>query len=279
VLRKVSAYIRILRPLNFLFVIVAVIFGAFYKYSIPFPILLPLVGAFAAAFISGGGYVLNDYFDYSIDVINRQDRVLPSGLMSKDVARIYGYMLIVLGVFLTLFLRNVWATIIAVINSFLLMLYAMKSKHIHFWKNLLVATITASTFLFGSVITENLNNALLVIICAFFYTLIREIVKDVSDKYGDRALLSKTLPQIWGNRKTILLAFLFWAGFVVTIIWGYPEFYSSVFFIIILTFFCLVIGINLLIIYVKPTVRIAAISHRFMKLHMLLFLIILWMAQ
>jgi len=278
VIQTLFAYIRILRPLNFLFVLIAVLFGAYYNIS-SYPLPYPLLAGIAAALISGGGYVINDYYDYSIDMINRKERVLPSGLIAPAKAKYYGICLFVLGIIISIFLRNPWMIAIAVFNSVLLFIYAMKSKRIHFWGNLLVAFVTASTFIFGSFITNNLRNALFVGLCAFFYTMIRELVKDIEDKYGDKSVGAKTLPLLWGDKKTLLLALLFWIGFTLTIVWGYPELYSSEFFILLLVGIVFLILIDLIILITKPLIKTAKYSESFMKVHMLVFLIILWTAQ
>jgi len=278
VIQTFFAYIRILRPLNFLFVFIAVLFGAYYKVT-AYPIFYPLLAGFAAAFISGGGYIINDFYDYSIDMINRKERVLPSGLITPVKAKYYGACFFILGIIISIFLHNIWMIAIAVLNSILLFIYAMKSKRIHFWGNLLVAFATASTFIFGSFITNNLRNALFVAICAFFYTMIRELVKDIEDKNGDSSVGAKTLPILWGDKKTLLLSMLFWIGFAATIIWGYPEFYSSAFFILLMIGIVFLILVDLIILIIKPLTKTAKYSESFMKVHMLVFLVILWVAQ
>lgn len=272
------AYIRILRPLNFLFVLIAVLFGAYYKVT-AYPLFYPLLASIAAALISGGGYVINDYYDYTIDMINRKERVLPSGMISPRKAKYYAICLFISGIIISVFLQNGWMIAIAALNSFLLYVYAMKSKRIHFWGNLLVAFVTASTFVFGSFITNNLRNAFFVALCAFFYSMIRELVKDIEDKNGDSSADAKTLPLLWGDKKTLLLSLLFWIGFTATIIWGYPGFYSLTFFILLLIAIAFLLLIDLIILLIKTTTKTAKYSESFMKVHMLLFLIILWVAQ
>jgi len=278
VIQSIRAYIRILRPLNFLFVLIAVLFGAYYKVA-AYPIFYPLLAGIAAALISGGGYVINDYYDYSIDMVNRKERVLPSGMISPTRAKYYAICLFISGIIISIFLRNLWMIAIAAFNSFLLYVYAMKSKRIHFWGNLLVAYVTSSTFIFGSFITHNLRNAFFVALCAFFYTMIRELVKDIEDKNGDRSAGAKTLPLLWGDKKTLLLSLLFWIGFTATIIWGYPKFYSSTFFILLLIVIVFMLLIDLIILLIKTTTKTAKYSESFMKVHMLIFLVILWVAQ
>lgn len=276
--KRFLAYIRILRPLNFIFVFIAVLFGVYYKIE-SFPILYPILAGLAAAIISGGGYVINDYHDYSIDVINRKGRVLPSGLMSKSIAKLYAFSLFAAGILLSIFIRNPWMISIAIINTLLLYVYALYGKKIHFGGNLLVAFVTASTFVFGSFISDNFKNAFFVALCAFFYTLIRELIKDIEDKKGDSSIESRTLPLIWGNRNTLLISFVSWLFFAAVIIWAFPKFYSLAFFVIILIGIVLLLLFDIVIIYINQNEKLITFSERYMKVHMLIFLIILWMAQ
>src|SRR5215210_7748613 len=59
---------------------------------------LPLVGASMA--IYAAGIALNDVFDYDIDLIERPDRPLPSGRVSRRLAAGLGGGLLVLGLVL-----------------------------------------------------------------------------------------------------------------------------------------------------------------------------------
>ena len=70
-------FVRIIRPVNFIFVIITTLFGALYPnfYEVN---RFMVFAALSAAFISAAGYVVNDYFDRNIDKINRPDRMIPS---------------------------------------------------------------------------------------------------------------------------------------------------------------------------------------------------------
>lgn len=58
---------------------------------------------------------------------------------------------------------------------------------------------------------------------AFFFTLVREIVKDLEDRFGDARYGCKTLPVIWGVNKTkTFIAFLMGVFSVVLLFLNYP---------------------------------------------------------
>jgi 4-hydroxybenzoate polyprenyltransferase len=59
------------------------------------PILLLVV---ATAGLYGGGVVLNDVFDADLDKVERPERPIPSGLISKTSAAIFGTLLLIIGI-------------------------------------------------------------------------------------------------------------------------------------------------------------------------------------
>src|SRR6478735_6826850 len=59
---------------------------------------LPLCGASMA--IYAAGIALNDVFDYEIDLVERPNRPLPSGRVSRRFASVLGWGLLVLGIVL-----------------------------------------------------------------------------------------------------------------------------------------------------------------------------------
>ena len=54
------------------------------------------------------------------------------------------------------------------------------------------------------------DNSLVVIyaLFAFFMTLVREVIKDMEDLKGDNSFGCKTLPIVWGIRKTKILIYI-----------------------------------------------------------------------
>jgi 4-hydroxybenzoate polyprenyltransferase len=59
------------------------------------PILLLVI---ATAGLYGGGVVLNDVFDADLDKVERPERPIPSGLISKTSAAIFGTLLLIIGI-------------------------------------------------------------------------------------------------------------------------------------------------------------------------------------
>ena len=94
------------------------------------------------------------------------------------------------------------------VNSLALFYYAKSFKLSFLTGNLLVAYASASTFVFGGIVTDNIDNSIVVAIFAFLFTLIREITKDIEDIQGDKELDAKTLPIIKGIKPAAKITFI-----------------------------------------------------------------------
>ena len=207
-----NPYIEILRPGNAMMGAIAIILVAIIDRSFNVPIILAMLAVF---FETAAGNVINDYFDYNIDLINKPERPIPSGRISLTAGRNYGYLLFLLGTvcgFLISFLTDNWIPFgIVLIADVVLYLYAYKLKTAPLIGNLTVGFMTGFGFVFGGFC---LNNPTIIITSiylgffAFVMTTARELVKDIEDMEGDKAEGAKTLPILYGERITALLAFV-----------------------------------------------------------------------
>jgi 4-hydroxybenzoate polyprenyltransferase len=168
--------------------------------------------------IAAGGYVINDYYDIKIDYINRPQKVVVGKLIKRRIALtthiVFSFFGIVIGVFVNLYVGAV--NLVAV---FLLWFYSNHLKRLPFVGNLIIALLTATSLMVIMILYP--TNHLLVFIYAifsFFINLIREIIKDIEDWKGDQVFGCKTLPVIWGIRKTKRLIFFILAIFIISVI-------------------------------------------------------------
>ena len=173
----------------------------------PSDVFLAVLGTVCA---SSGGMVVNDYFDYDIDVINRPERALPRGAATLQGAYIFACILFGLA-FLFIALTNVLCIVIGYPAIVLIMVYSWRLKREPFIGNFVVAFLTSLTLVYGGAAVGNIVLVTMLAICAFFANLSREIVKDIEDVKGDETLGSRTLPILWGVRRSVLTA----AGFLV----------------------------------------------------------------
>lgn len=240
---KISAFLKLIRPINLVITIAVVIVASIIcigKINLSLDVIL---GAFAAACVAAGGNIINDIFDLEIDKINRPKRPLPSNQITKKEA-IYFY--INMNIFsLIIGLKISFpAFLIILFTIILLFLYSYKAKGIPFIGNIIVAVCTALAFIYGGILVDNVNDAIIPAIFAFLVNLIREMVKDIEDINGDEKNGVLTIPIKFGitaSKKIIFLnsIILIFATFL-PFIYGL---YQIEYFIIVLFF------VNLPIIY------------------------------
>ncbi len=189
----VRGYVEVTRPGNALAAGVLTFTGAFVAGGVPATSDLVLVAVAATVFATGGGNVINDYFDREIDEVNRPNRPIPRGAVSPRAAVAETAVLFAGAVGLAILLPRT-AIIIAVVNLCLLVAYTQLFKGIPGVGNLVVASLTGSTFLFGGAAVGEPLGAVVLCILAGLATLAREVIKDVEDMEGDRQQGLSTLP-------------------------------------------------------------------------------------
>ncbi|MBO8175151.1 MAG: geranylgeranylglycerol-phosphate geranylgeranyltransferase [Thermococcus sp.] len=203
-----KAFIEILRPHNCVVAGLVGILGSIVALE-HFPELKTALLIFAVIFLGcSAGNTINDYFDYEIDKINRPTRPLPRGAMSRKTAFWYAMLLFVVGLVLA-YQLNIYAFLLAVVAYFVLFIYAWKLKPLPIIGNIMVASLTGATPLYGAIAVGKIGLAGYLALCAFMVNLSREIMKDIEDIEGDKAKGAKTLPIVWGIKKSAYLASLF----------------------------------------------------------------------
>ena len=205
-----NPYIEILRPGNAIMGAISIVLIALIDKTFSIPIILAMITVF---FETAAGNVINDYFDYKIDLINKPQRPIPSGRISLKNGRNYAYFLFLAGTvcgFLISYLTDNWIPfVIVLIADAILYLYAYKLKTTPLIGNLTVGFMTGFGFVFGGFSINNptiITTSLFLGFFAFVMTTAREIVKDIEDMEGDRADGAKTLPILIGEKKPAILA-------------------------------------------------------------------------
>ena len=205
-----NPYLEIMRPGNAIMGAISIILVAIIDKSFSIPIVLAMIAVF---FETAAGNVINDYFDYSIDLINKPDRPLPSGRISLKNGKYYAYLLFLAGTvcgFLISYLTNNWIPFaIVVIADIILYLYAYTLKSTPVIGNLAVGFMTGFGFVFGGFSINNPHIVFISIYLGFFafvMTTAREIVKDIEDVEGDKADGARTLPILIGKKIPAIIA-------------------------------------------------------------------------
>jgi 4-hydroxybenzoate polyprenyltransferase len=214
---------RISRPINLLMVGFTQLMTAYFLVETT-PQGLPVFQdfnlyllVFSTIIITAAGYMINDYYDVKIDYVNRPHEVI----VGKGIKRRMIIMLHTVFNFAGIGIGFLIAPRIGLINfvaAFLLWLYSNQLKRKPFIGNLTVAFLTGlAIYLVAFYYQKSELLVLTYAIFAFFLNLIREIIKDIEDRPGDRKHGCRTLPIVIGFRKTKDVIFLVAICFVCAI--------------------------------------------------------------
>ena len=177
--------------------------------------------------IAAGGYIINDYYDQKIDMVNRPDKVVIGVLMRRRLALLAHFVLTVGAIALGFYL-NPKIGVVHIFSSFFLWYYSNQLRRITIIGNVVIAFLTGLTLLMVCIYLA--RNEVLVYIYASFamaITLIREVLKDMEDVKGDSKFGIESLPVIFGIRGAKAFIYLaigisgaFLISFLITIdIW------------------------------------------------------------
>ena len=168
--------------------------------------------------IAAAGYIINDYYDIKIDLINKPERVV----IGKSITRRYAILLHTVLSFAGVVFGLALSWKIAAVNFFcatVLWWYSNNLKRQPFVGNFVVALLTGvAIWLVDSLYKTGHVAIITYALFAFFMTLIREIIKDMEDLKGDHTFGCQTLPIVWGMRKTKYFIYGLLAAFGTTVL-------------------------------------------------------------
>jgi len=232
-------YLKVIRYQNLIFL-------AFIQYILQEVVLMPILQTFGfeSAFdglllglmifgwvlIAAGGYVLNDYFDIKIDLINRPKKQIVGNTISRSKAMMMHQVLtglgILCGLVLAFLIRSFTTGFIFIVVPGLVWFYSASYKRQFITGNLVVSFLSAMSVLivgvaqiailqkeYGKLIFETtIPHQIYAWIggfagFAFLCTWIREIIKDMEDEKGDREMECHTMPIKCGIVRTKLFLY------------------------------------------------------------------------
>lgn len=235
-MKPFAAFLRLVRWPNLAFIIISQLLFYYCVYvpllenipDSPMQILFFLL-ILASVLIAAAGYIINDYFDMQIDVINKPDRIIIDKYIKRRQAILWHWLFSAAGILLSVYIgykTGVW--LIPVINFLCVMLlwfYSTTFKKKLLTGNVIIALLSAwvilvvyffaGTYLFSFKVTEDANvlnvrrffkYTLIFAGFAFVMTLIREVIKDMEDTEGDRKYNCNTMPIAWGIPATKVFA-------------------------------------------------------------------------
>ncbi|GAB2778579.1 geranylgeranylglycerol-phosphate geranylgeranyltransferase [Rhabdobacter roseus] len=170
--------------------------------------------ALSTALIAAAGYIINDYFDVKIDIVNKPERVVVGRYLKRRVAMGAHQVLNVLGVLIGLLVSR-WVFLVNVLSVTMLWFYSAQFKRLPLIGNLVVSLLTGLSLVVLTVhYPANRHLVLIYATFSFFISLIREVIKDMEDVRGDEAHGCRTLPIVWGLRRTKLFLYSLIAVFI-----------------------------------------------------------------
>lgn len=234
-------------------------YHVFHIYSL---ISLPsyMLFVFGTLLIVAAANIINDYFDYDIDVINRdEDKVYIGKLMKKETALKLFYIFSIVGVvihFLVGYFNGcIQLGAISIVFVAMGYFYSLKYKRQFISGNIVIAflysmiiflpaifelfCLTKNLSLF-KVLVQDIKSVSIIFIfftCfTFLLTLMRDIVKDMKNEIGDRDCGCQTIIIKIGEKRTKNLLYILSIALIFGTIWfvyHYFEFFGIIYAIII----------------------------------------------
>jgi 4-hydroxybenzoate polyprenyltransferase len=234
---KLKAWLRLIRAGNLTLILFTMVVIRFFVMApmievmnlnlvLPFSVAEFALLCLSVMLISAAGYIINDYFDYHIDHVNRPSTVVVGHAISRRQAMLAHSVMNVAGTGIGFILAyKVGLVNLGFIHLFttgMLWFYSTDFKKRFLIGNVIISALTALVplvvplFELPLFIEENrdilteLNLQVTYILkfiagfalFAFLISLIREITKDLEDAAGDEEFGCVTLPIAWGEQKT-----------------------------------------------------------------------------
>jgi 4-hydroxybenzoate polyprenyltransferase len=244
-----SAYIRILRPVNLIIVLLTqgllfyIIHDSFMDAGVT-PVLdgiLIFYFILCTLCLVASANIINDILDVKVDIDNRRKRPVGNEL-SRNHALVFYALWIVIGLILAIYIgisiNRQGLILIYPAAAILLYLYSFKFKGIPLLGNMTVAAFCAfvpgilwygeidalellksKDFLQYEMITYLLSGF---VIFSFMTNLVREIVKDIEDYPGDKIHNIRTYPVAYGiPRAKVFSIFNMMITLLIVVMWWY----------------------------------------------------------
>lgn len=202
--QNLIGFLKASRPINLLISFLTFSVAAYFSFLYSFQFLYePLfwLQASSILIIAAAGYLVNDLYDYKIDLINKPHKTYVNIYASAKKFWTLYFLLNLIAFFLSFQLPFKFF-FINLLSIFLLFTYAYYFKRYAIIGNLIISTLAALVIISGGLLKHIKLPLMWMTIFAFLITLIREIVKDVEDINGDLQNQLKTLPILAGLRLT-----------------------------------------------------------------------------
>ncbi len=217
--------LELIRPINDVMSAFAVFIAGVISAGWYMPFTSVLAASLGTFFASAGGMVINDYFDFDIDSVNKPNRPIPSGQITRRGALYFSMILFGCALVCAIF-TNIWCIIVGIPALFLIILYSWKLKRKLFIGNIVVAALSALALLYGGIATGSIQLVSILALIAFFASVSREMAKDIEDIEGDKVGGSQSVPVILGVEATAQIAGAF---LILAVAFSFLPYISGIF--------------------------------------------------
>lgn len=184
--------------------------------SLPLPHFIVLV--LSTVIVAAAGYIINDYFDINIDIVNKPDKMVVDKIINRRWAMAWHTLLNMAGVSMGFILAwnigQIYLGFVQVLSSLLLWFYSTSFKRQVLIGNIVISFLTALSVVvvgfyerqiyesFEAIMSPAGRKLIQIIgvyaLFAFLISMVREIVKDLEDMIGDAKDGCRTIPIVWG---------------------------------------------------------------------------------
>lgn len=219
------AFLRLIRWPNLVFIVLTQVL--FFYCIIPFvykgwlaetlsPGIFYLLVA-ASVCISAAGYIINDYFDLNIDLVNKPSKLIIGRYIKRRWAIVLHLSLSFIGILISGYvgykLKNIYIPFFNLLTIAALWFYSTTFKKKLLIGNIIISVLTAWVILVLTIAVYKISRSIeadayiiprllkvsfLYAGFAFTISLIREVIKDMEDINGDLKYGCETMPIVWG---------------------------------------------------------------------------------
>ncbi|WP_420576935.1 geranylgeranylglycerol-phosphate geranylgeranyltransferase [Ekhidna sp.] len=189
--------------------------------------------------IGAAGYIINDYFDQKIDMVNRPGKVIIGTTLGRRLALLFHIVLTLSGIGVGFFV-DPFIGAIHIFSAGALWTYSAVLKRWILLGTLTIAFLTSLTLLLVMIYFREFS--LLVVAYSLFGCVtifIRENIKDIISAKGEGQFGFQSVPIVWGIRgaKTVIyLAGIAGVGMLTFYLWSIPNWSVRYFFFSVLIF-------------------------------------------
>jgi 4-hydroxybenzoate polyprenyltransferase len=228
VMKLAGAFFRLIRYPNLFFIALTqllfyftIVVPAFNDFGLQDPLGVEGLAILVAAsiLIAAGGYIINDYFDLNIDMVNKPDKLVVGTFIRRRWAILWhlGFSIagILLSVVVSMRIQNPMPALFNSATVLLLWFYSTTFKKQLLVGNVVISLLTGWVVLVlyvsvnpiglhppDSALFKALSRvykfAVLYGGFAFIISLVREVIKDMEDLEGDAKYGCRTMPIAWG---------------------------------------------------------------------------------